>query len=210
MVKGICTFSPIRQAGLAADRDGKERDPAQPEFLGGGDGRLAEVGVAIAEEDYRAQVGLLFQQLGERGLQIGAGEGRIFRIGRGEGQGEQFVGATRLEGFPEVGGEGFFDPLGAGDHGRGVGQRERKLGVRRGHGLGIVPQDGDARFGVRVQHGAPFRLPQQHDGGGGGQKPQALEHAGAAAVWATPPGHHAQNAGQHQSGDADPEGERSG
>ena len=76
---------------------------------------MAEIVVAVAEQDDGAEVALGGEQVGERGFEISACDGTVFRRRGGEGQGGDVVRAVGLEGFPEVRGEGFFHPVGAGD-----------------------------------------------------------------------------------------------
>jgi hypothetical protein len=202
----------VRQARSAADGDGKQRHAAKAKLLGGGDGWLAEVVVAIAQQDDGAEVRLLFEGFGERGFEVGAGEGRVFFVRSSERDRVDLIGAIGFERFPEVRGEGARDPLRAGDDLvlRAGGGIRRHRGIDGGHRLRIVPQDGDARLGVRVDDGAPFRLPEQEHDHGGHKETQDLKGPRAPAVRTAPPGEHAQETDDDQGNNADPKGDGCG
>ena len=57
---------------------------------------------------------MLGEEIGQRGFEIGAGDGSVFRRRGGEGKSADIVRAVGFERFPKLGCEGFFHPLGAG------------------------------------------------------------------------------------------------
>ena len=177
---GDCDEFEVGEAGLGTDGDGEDGNVAQAILLGGGDGGLALVPVPVAEEDDGPEVGAVFEEVGERFFQVGAGLGAGFGIfGRGsEGLGGDGGFAVFEKGEVEFGRENFLSENGAGND-VGAGAFGIVGGIDGHHGAGVVGEDDDLGFVGGVEDAVILGLQEQEDHEGGDEKAQQLEKTGS-------------------------------